>query len=417
MEPPEPLLVSLGSLLAAAAGVVAAIGSAVGSIKRSRRSLLLESLGGLRRSALERLNERESRVVGRWVLLQALLLVAAAALSPTTDAGSTAILVATLFASYGVFALAGSALLRATAERSLPVLLVLLRPFDTLLAPFADPLVSLAERLSSPLEVDEPSAAATETEVEMLVNEGELSGALGHDQSEMIRNVLDFGDTEAGELMVPRPHVSAIDVASNTENVLEVIHENEHTRYPVYSESMDNTIGVLHVKDVFLFTSRNPGQPLPLREMLRPAFFIPETQLAESVLRQMRAKRHHMAIVIDEYGGMSGVLTLEDLLEEIVGEIRDEHDTDEPPIVELSNGHWVVDASVPIADINRQAGIDLPDSDDYHSLGGFIVEVMGRVPEPGAVLDSLGHRFLIRTADERHISKVEIVPSALMRAS
>jgi putative hemolysin len=109
---------------------------------------------------------------------------------------------------------------------------------------------------------------------------------------------------------------------------------------------------------------------------------------------------------------MSGILTLEDLLEEIVGEINDEYDDEESPIVELSNGHFVVDASIPIAELARQAGIELPDGDEYNSLGGFIVEVMGRVPESGAVLEKLGHRFLIRSADERRISKVEIVPAA-----
>jgi CBS domain containing-hemolysin-like protein len=117
-----------------------------------------------------------------------------------------------------------------------------------------------------------------------------------------------------------------------------------------------------------------------------------------------------MAIVIDEYGGMAGVLTLEDLLEEIVGDIQDEHDDEEPSIVSLPNGHLVVDASVPITELNRHTGFELPDDGDYTSLGGFIVEMMGRVPEPGTVLDRMGHRFLVKTADERHVTKVEIMP-------
>jgi CBS domain containing-hemolysin-like protein len=376
--------------------------------------VLLETLSGAKHAALARFHAREAQMRARWAILQASCLLGGVLLLRAGE-WSWFLTFGVVLGLYAVSSQAVAALLRATAERSIPTVLALVRPLDTIVALFADPFVKIFNRLVTPLEADK-DPADTGSQVEMLVNEGELSGALGREQSEMIRNVLDFGDTEAGELMVPRPHVTAVDVDSSTAELLDLIHENEHSRYPVYRERIDNVIGILHVKDIFLFTSKNPGMPLPLRDLLRPPVFIPETQLAESVLRQMRAGRHHMAIVIDEYGGMSGLLTLEDLVEEIVGEIRDEYDTDEQPIIKLSNGHLVVDASVPIAELNRHAGIELPDGEDYNSLGGFIIEVMGRVPEAGAVLESLGHRFVIRTADERHISKVEIVPANLARA-
>jgi CBS domain containing-hemolysin-like protein len=120
-----------------------------------------------------------------------------------------------------------------------------------------------------------------------------------------------------------------------------------------------------------------------------------------------------MALVLDEFGGVSGLLTLEDLLEEIVGEIEDEYDDEQPPIAQLSNGHFIVDASIPVADLNRQLGLELPDDEEYNSLGGYIVEEMGRVPEAGTELERAGHRFLIRMSDERRVAQVEIAPPAL----
>lgn len=416
LEPPQPLIILTGAALAILAGTVAAVSGSAGCMPRGRRAVLVESLTGPWRQGLANFHASESVTRARWAVLQAASLSGSILVLRLGGQGWLLVAMLTL-GLHIVCAHLVAGLVRATADRSLPAILTLLRPLDILVAPLADPFVALSNQLVKPLSMPPPSGSATESEVEMLVTEGELSGALGHEQSEMIRNVLDFGDTEAGELMVPRPQVVAIDVTSTMEDVLSVVGKHEHTRYPVYRDRMDNVIGILHVKDIFLFGSRSPGVGLPMQQLLRPAVFIPETQLAESVLRQMRAGRHHMAIVVDEYGGMAGVLTLEDLLEEIVGEIRDEHDDDEPPVVELSNGHWVVDASMPIAELNRAAGIDLPDGDDYHSLGGFIIEVMGRVPEPGAVLERLGHRFLIRTSDERHISKVEIVPADLTRAS
>jgi CBS domain containing-hemolysin-like protein len=139
-----------------------------------------------------------------------------------------------------------------------------------------------------------------------------------------------------------------------------------------------------------------------------PVAFVPDSQSGSSVLKDMRAGRHHMAIVIDEFGGMSGALTLEDLLEKIVGDIRDEHDVDEPPIVDLGNGRLAVDASVPIADLSRYLGAELPVDGDYHSLAGFIIAQLGRVPEVGTQLTAYGLQFEVREADERRVSKVEI---------
>ncbi len=295
-------------------------------------------------------------------------------------------------------------------ERVAPMLLAVLRPVELLAAPFSAPIVWLSGIVGGWLSHKPVRApGVTETEVEMIVNEGELNGSLAHEQSEMIRNVLEFGDVTAGDVMVPRTQVTAFDITMGLDQVLARIKESKHSRYPVYSGSVDNVVGLLYAKDLLGHATNGDLEGRTLDGLLRtPVAFVPDSQSGSSVLKDMRAGRHHMAIVIDEFGGMSGVLTLEDLLEKIVGDIRDEHDVDEPPIVDLGNGRLAVDASVPIADLSRYLGAELPSDGDYHSLAGFIIAQLGRVPEVGTQLTAYGLQFEVREADERRVSKVEI---------
>ena len=297
-----------------------------------------------------------------------------------------------------------------SADTTAPLLIQVLRPLEWLAAPVAAPIAwagRVAGGWASPAPA--PAPGVTETEVELIVNEGELNGSLGHDQSEMIRNVLDFGDATAGELMIPRPQVTAFDISTPIDGLLRLIVESEHSRYPIYKETIDNVVGVLHAKDLLRHASQGKPAEVRVEALLRqPVVFVPESQLATSVLKDMRARRHHMAVVIDEFGGFSGIITLEDLLEEIVGDIRDEHDVEEAPIVDVGDGRMMVDASVSMGDLSRYLGADLPEDGDYHTLAGFIVAELGRVPEPGATLRAFGLDFTVREADERRVSKVEI---------
>jgi CBS domain containing-hemolysin-like protein len=322
-------------------------------------------------------------------------------------------LVSALFAlfAYGVPAEVLRALMARIPERSAPLLLRLLQPIELVAWPVAAPIVWIGRMVAGSVNTQHtPTAGVTETEVEIIVNEGELNGSLGHEQSEMIRNVLDFGDVIAGEVMVPRTHVTAVDVETPTGELLRRVAESKHSRYPVYRERIDNVIGVLHVKDLINYAATHDLKDLELEQILRkPVVFVPESQSASSVLRDMRAGRHHLAVVIDEFGGMAGIVTLEDLIEEIVGDIRDEHDIEEPPIVDLGDGRIIVDASISIADLSRYLGADLPEGSNYNSLGGFIVDRLGRVPRTGAKLSAFGLEFVVREADPRHVSKVEIL--------
>jgi CBS domain containing-hemolysin-like protein len=246
--------------------------------------------------------------------------------------------------------------------------------------------------------------------MEILVNQGEESGSLAPDQSEMIRNALAFGDLRAGDLMVPRTQVEAVDINTPLEVFRKSVTKSEQSRYPVYRDRIDNVIGILHVKDLVTRNAYEAGSKLTLADLMRtPVMYVPDSQPASSVLTDMRAGKHHMAIVIDEFGGMSGIITLEDLIEEIIGDIRDEHDTEEPPISDLGDGRLLVDASIPISDLSRYLGLELPEGANYNSLGGLLIELKGSVPPAGTSMEQAGLQFIIREADERHVKKVEII--------
>jgi len=406
----------LAALPAIGAALFAAASSAIGALSGARRTALRDALEGAPRAALDRYIASGSAIESRWLVLRVLGIATSAILVgrqlPQALGGWVPVMSA-LFAlvGYGIPTEILRVFVGRTPERSAPLLLRALSPLELLAWPIAAPIVWIGRVVAgsgTPARV--PTAGVTETEVEIIVNEGELNGSLGHEQSEMIRNVLDFGDIIAGEVMVPRTHVTAFDIETPIDELLRGVAESKHSRYPVYRERIDNVIGVLHVKDLINYAATHDLKDLQLEQIMRkPVVFVPESQPASNVLRDMRAGRHHLAVVIDEFGGMAGIVTLEDLIEEIVGDIRDEHDVEEPPIVDLGDGRLIVDASISIADLSRYLGAELPEDGNYNSLGGFIVDRLGRVPRVGAKLAAFGLEFVVRDADQRKISKVEIV--------
>jgi magnesium and cobalt exporter, CNNM family len=416
---PEPTRYLVALLPALGAACFAAASVALGALSGARRAALRDSLEGRKRRALDRYIEQGPAIESRWLVLRVLGIALSALLVgrelPASLDGWLPV-VAALFAlvAYGVPAEIARALVARAPERAAPLLLRLLRPFELLVAPIAAPMTWIGNwvgrLVTGPAR---PAPNVTETEVEIIVTEGELNGSLDHEQSEMIRNVLDFGDVTAGELMVPRTSVTAFEVETPTAELLRLVAANGHSRYPVYRDRIDNVVGILHVKDLITHVASGDLNQLRFEDILRKSVaYVPESQSASSVLKDMRAGRHHMAIVLDEFGGMSGIVTLEDLIEEIVGDIQDEHDVEEPPIEDLGNGRLMVDATVPIADLSRYLGAELPDDGDYNSLGGLIVARLGRVPRPGARLSACGLDFFVREADERRVMKVEIVRKA-----
>ena len=253
-------------------------------------------------------------------------------------------------------------------------------------------------------------ARIMETEVEWVVSEGERAGAIANEPAEMIRNVLDFKDLTAREVMVPRRKIQGIELSTPLTEVVALVAGEKHSRYPVYREHLDNVVGQLYAKELFAIVRDGAVEKSQLAEVMRtPVMFVTENQSAAKILQDMRSRRLHMAIVSDEFGGTSGLVTLEDILEEIVGDIRDEKDQ-EAPIQTMGDGRMVADASVSIADLEHALGKPLPDDGEFESLGGLIVSRAGRVPQVGATLQVDGLKLIVREADETRVVKVEIVP-------
>lgn len=419
-SPPEPIIHGLLAILPAlVAALFGTASAAVSALSTARKAALRETLEGAQREALDRYVAHGAEVESRWLVLRVLGISISALLIgrvlPVGLDGWLPLLAALCaLAAYGIPVEVLKALALRNPERSSVVLLQYLRLFELLAVPIALPL-SLVGKLVGRRGVrpksEPPPPRVTETEVEIIVNEGERDGSLDHDQSEMIRNVLDFRTLTAGEVMVPRTRVKGVDIESPASDVLEVITLTGHSRYPVYRDRIDNVVGILHAKDLLTYVAQHGSfDGVELDKLLRkPVAFVPEMQSASSVLKDMRAGRHHLACVVDEFGSMLGIVTLEDLVEEIVGDIRDEYDTEEPAIVELDGGRLLVDASIAISELSRYLGAELPESTDYHSLGGFIVDRLGRVPRVGAKLGAFGLEFVVREADNRHVSKVEIM--------
>ena len=368
-------------------------------------------------AAFRRYTADPLRVLSRWLVGRVLALSIATVL--LNEAGRLAgldrwALVLAVFGAvlfYGTFSEVTVTLARRRPERVGALALMYLRPLELLLIPLADPLAivgrAVGRRVPRARTVD---ARITETEVEWVVSEGEKAGAMAKEPAEMIRKVLDFKDLTAREVMVPRRLIEAIDIATPLADVVALAAGGKHSRYPVYQGSVDNVVGQLYVKDLFALVRDGSLAQKKLADVMRsPVMFVSESQPAAKILADMRAKRLHMAIVSDEFGGTSGLVTMEDILEEIVGDIRDEKDR-EAPIQAMGDGRVVADASVSIADVEHALGKSLPDDGEFESLGGLIVSRAGRVPEVGATVRVDGLKLIVREADEKRVVKVEIVP-------
>ncbi len=240
------------------------------------------------------------------------------------------------------------------------------------------------------------------------IEEGEERGVIPVQDGEMMKRILALDEITAEEVMVPRTDMQAIEVNTDLEEVLQFVTEDGHSRYPVYEEVRDNVIGILYVKDLLKMLVSGE-KDVPLRKLLRPAYFVPTTKPVNVLLREFQRERVHMAVVVDEYGGVAGILTLEDILEEIVGEIEDEYDQvrSRQLIRRISTTEAVVDGDAVIRMVNRTLGLDLPE-DEAVTIAGLILEELGDIPEPGAKLQVDGAILTVEDATEKEITSVRI---------
>jgi putative hemolysin len=247
-------------------------------------------------------------------------------------------------------------------------------------------------------------AAHSEAELKMLVSSStEIEGQ----EQEMLYRVFDFAEKEVSTVMVPRPEVVALSIEMPPEEALAAVIDSPYTRYPVYRESLDEIVGVLHVRDLFSALVDRGIAGVQLEQLLRPAHIVPETKDLAALLTDFRRTNQHMAVVVDEYGELEGIVTLEDLLEEIVGEIEDEFDLPDESVEKLPDGRMRIDGTFPIDDFNEQFGRALP-IEDYHTIGGFVFGLLGRAPEPGDEVEADGCRFKVLDVEGSRIERLEV---------
>ncbi len=247
----------------------------------------------------------------------------------------------------------------------------------------------------------------TEEEIHSLIDEGEQEGVINQEEHAMIDAVLDLGDTKVREVLVPRTEMITLEKDSSLESALETIIEAGHSRIPVYDGDIDNIVGILYAKDL-LKSWGCAAEEVDLLSMLRKAFFVPESKAVNELLKEFKTKRVHMAIVVDEYGGTSGLITIEDILEEIVGEIQDEYDLEEMVSCrKLDDGSIMFDARYPIDDFEEETGVVL-EKGDYDTLGGFVIRFLGHVPAIGEQFTFSTVEFVVEDADARRVLKIRI---------
>jgi putative hemolysin len=227
------------------------------------------------------------------------------------------------------------------------------------------------------------------------------------EERRLISEVFEFGDTLAYEVMTPRTDMVCIEEHATLGEALELSLKSHFSRLPVYREDIDNIIGFVHIKDM-LPALKEGDLEKPVREILRPIHFVPATKKVVELLRELQQRRIHMAIVLDEYGGTAGLVTIEDLLEELVGEIRDEHDREAPPYRKISDREYLVDASLPIETVNETLGVQIPESEESETLGGLVMELLGKIPEEGETVSVNGYKLKVERMRGKRIATVRL---------
>ena len=249
-------------------------------------------------------------------------------------------------------------------------------------------------------------AKLSEEDLKEVLEASTKSGAIDTTEHELIKSILEFTDTTVKEIMVPRPDVVALDISMPRETLVRKVIDEGYSRLPVYRNTIDNIIGIIYSKDLLSLLEHRDLILLP--DILRPAFFVPESKKISQLLREFQQKKAHLAIVTDENGGTEGIITMEDIMEEIVGENHDEYDEVSKTVEPTKDGSIIIDAHVSVSDFNRQLNVELPESTEYGTLAGFIQKVLGRLPEIGEAFPYKDLQFTIVSKSARRIRQVRV---------
>jgi putative hemolysin len=249
----------------------------------------------------------------------------------------------------------------------------------------------------------------TEEEIRLMFDVGEESGILNKTEREMLDGIFEFDDTLAREVMTPRTNVFTVDIDTSVEEIIDTVVEEQYSRVPVYQNDTDNIIGILYMKDLFPHIRKHDVQEINIRDILRPAYFVPETKNIDTLFRELQHNKNHIAILIDEYGGFSGILTIEDLMEEIFGNIADEYDEDVKDIEKIDKNTYIINGLVSIDDINDRLHLKVP-SENFDTIGGFVVDLLGNIPREDEehIVEYENLTFKVEKVDEKRIEKLKL---------
>lgn len=243
-------------------------------------------------------------------------------------------------------------------------------------------------------------------ELQYLLEQGKESGALETNEHTLIKNVFDFNERVVKNIMVPRTKISAIELATPHHELLETLIKEGYSRMPVYDETIDKIVGIVHAKDVLPLLASN--KELILKDIIRKPFFIPETKKINDLLNELQLKRIQIAVVLDEFGGTAGMVTIEDILEELVGDIQDEYDEEKPIVEKVSDEEFIIDATASIYDVNEHLPHDLPEDGDYDTVAGLVSDLFGKIPEVGETRDFSGYMITILKKTEQNVESVKL---------
>jgi putative hemolysin len=262
------------------------------------------------------------------------------------------------------------------------------------------------------LDIDSIEEEVTEEEIRMMIDVGEENGVLNETEKEMIDGIFEFDNTLAKEIMTPRTNVFTININTPIRELMDEILEEQYSRIPVYEEETDNIIGILFMKDLFKVMNNEDFDKINIKEILRPAYFVPETKNIDKLFRELQKSKNHMAILIDEYGGFSGIVTIEDLIEEVMGNIFDEYDEDYDTseyIQKIDSTTYMVSGMVSIDEINEKLDLKLP-SEHYDTVGGFVVDLIGSIPKEDEehIVEYKNLTFKVEKIDEKRIELIKV---------
>lgn len=261
-------------------------------------------------------------------------------------------------------------------------------------------------RLLGIQQVTESERINSEEELRMLIAEGRKSGAIDQTEHQLIEKIFEFNDKQASEIMVPRNHMIAININDSRDKIFQIVTEEGFSRIPVYKDTIDNIVGIIYSKD--LISAAEHKELITLNDIIRPAFFVSSTKQIGNLLKEMQRNKVHMAIVVDEYGGVEGLVTIEDIVEEIVGEIQDEYDVEAQDVVAEKSGVYLVNPIISIEDFNKKFGTAIPEDPDYQTLNGFLQKVTGHIPEVYERIDYKGMSFVITKKTGNRILQVRV---------